>query len=304
MKKISYITVIFLAIICCATITSAETGFVDVPVNSVKQTTTITGLGLRPSYGPPEHFYTVFRIFPLVPGKRYEATLTFDAGTDMGYAHNWQDGDTASRDSVSFVGIGTGSGSREMKNKEERFLFTVDSQSTSNVLYVIVRSHKSWNIRFSVTDRLSGVTRDSQDRWGYYYVTDFDFNKTSPFLLKRGGYVASQTSIDSGTAKTRVIGPLSFYAGQFAGTMKLSKFSEKEGIVWLKIDGTNVEEILNAVFIGNEIKFFRTIDCRFNIPRPYTQVYTGQFSSDGSLSGSYSNDYESVIMYPWEAKKR
>ncbi|MEI8225979.1 MAG: hypothetical protein WCG82_08625 [Bacteroidota bacterium] len=303
-KKISYITVIFLAIICCATITSAETGFVDVPVNSVKQTTTKTGLGLPPSYGPPEHFYTVFRIFPLVPGKRYEATLTFDAGTDMGYAHNWQDGDPASRDSVSFVGIGTGSGSREMKNKEERFLFTVDPQSTANVLYVIMRSHKPWNIRFSVTDRLSGVTRDSQDRWGYYYVTDFDFNKTSPFLLKRGGYIAPQTSIDSGPAKTRVIGPLSFYAGQFAGTMKLAQFSEKEGIVWLKIDGTNVEEILNAVFIGNEVKFFRTIDCRFNIPRPHTQVYTGQFSSDGSLSGSYSNDYESVLMYPWEAKKR
>jgi hypothetical protein len=33
--------------------------------------------------------------------------------------------------------------------------------------------------------RPAGLTRDSQDRWGYYYVTDFDFDRTSPFLLTR-----------------------------------------------------------------------------------------------------------------------
>ncbi len=304
MKKISYMTVIFLSVIWFTTSASAKMGFVDVPVNSVQQTTTVTGVGLPPAYGSPEQFYTVFRIFPLAPGKRYEATLTYDAGTDMGYAHNWQDGDPLSKDNVSFVGIGTGTGTRQMKDKEEKFLFTVDTKSTSNVLYVIVRSYKPWNIRFSVTDRLSGVTRDSQDRWGYYYVTDFDVNKTAPFLLKRGGYFTPQKAEGTPAAKTRMIGPLSFYAGQFAGTMKLAQFTESEGIVWLKIGGTNVEEILNAVFRGNEIKFVRTIDCRFNAPRPYAQVYTGQISSDGSLSGSYLNDYESVLIYPWEARSR
>ncbi|MGB4600472.1 MAG: hypothetical protein WBI04_10950 [Trichlorobacter sp.] len=32
--------------------------------------------------------------------------------------------------------------------------------------------------------RSSGVTKDSQDRWGYYYVTDFDADRTASFLLK------------------------------------------------------------------------------------------------------------------------
>ena len=304
MKKIISAAVTFLTILGITTAAAAKTGFVDVPVNSVQQTTTITGIGLPPSYGPPEHFYTVFRIFPLVPGKRYEAMLTFDAGTDMGYGHNWQDGDPTTKDSVSFVGIGTGTGSREMKGKEERFLFTIDSRSTSNVLYVIVRSYRAWNIRFAVTDKLSGVTRNSQDRWGYYYVTDFDFSKTSPFLLKRGGYITPQTIAVPAAAKTRIIGPLPFYAGQFSGTIRLAQLSENEGIVWLKINGTNVEEILNAAFRGNEIKFIRTIDCRFNTPRSHAQVYTGQISTDGSLSGSYSNDYEPLLIYPWEAKSR
>jgi len=302
MKKILYCSLIILTIIGLATVAVAKIGYVDVPINSVQQVTTVTGIGLPPSFGPPEQFYTVFKIYPLIPGKRYEATLTYDAGTDMGYAHNWQDGEPTSRDALSFVGIGTGTGSRALKDKEDKFLFTVDSRSTSNVLYVIVRSHKAWNIRFSVTDRLSGVTRDSQDRWGYYHVTDFDFSKTAPFLLKRGGFVSPQTTAVSPSVKTRIIGPLSFNAGQFSGTMKFAQFSENEGIVWLKIDGTNVEEILNVGFRGNKINFTRTIDCRFNVPRPLAQVYTGQISADGSISGSYSNNNESVLIFPWEAR--
>ncbi|MGV8057475.1 MAG: hypothetical protein AB2L12_05505 [Smithellaceae bacterium] len=305
MKKIIYITVFFLTIIGFTTTVTAKTGFVDVPVNSAVQTRTITGIGLPPAYGPPEHFYTVLRIYPLVPGKRYEATLTYDAGTDMGYAYNWQDGDPTTKDSVSFVGIGSGTGSRELKNKEERFLFTVDPKSTSNVLYVIVRSYKVWDIRFAVTDKLSGVTRDSQDRWGYYYVTDFDFSKTSPFLLTRGGYIAPATSAGvSSFAQAKIAGPLPFNAGQFSGTMKYARLSENEGIVWLKINGSNVEEIVNAVFHSNGIKFVRTMDCRFNVVRPYAQIYTGLISSDGSISGNYFNDYEAVLIYPWEARNR
>lgn len=302
MKKVFYCLVVFLTIIGLSKGAVAKIGYVDVPINGVQQTTTVTGIGLPPSFGPQEQFYTVFRIYPLLPGKRYEATLTYDAGTDMGYAHNWQDGEPTSKDALSFVGIGTGTGSRAIKDKEEKFLFTVDSQSTSNVLYVILRSYKAWTIRFSVKDRLSGVTRESQDRWGYYHVTDFDFNKTSPFLLKRGGLVSPQTAEASPSVRTRIIGPLSFHAGQLAGTIKCLQFSENEGIVWLRVDGTNVEEILNAGFRGNEMKFVRTVDCRFNVPRPLVQVYTGQISADGSISGSYSNDYGSVLMFPWEAR--
>lgn len=305
MKKLIYIAVLFFTIISFPASANAKTGFVDVPLNTVAQTQTVTGIGLPSSYGPPEHFYTVFKIYPLAPGKRYEATLTYDAGTDIGYAHNWQDGDPTSKDSVSFIGIGTGTGSRELKNKEDRFLFTVDSKSTSNVLYVIVRSHKAWNIRFSVTDKLSGATRDSQDRWGYYYVTDFDFSKTSPFLLNRGGYIAPQTQAAlASPAKIKITGPLPFNAGQFSGTIKYVQLSENEGIVWLKINGTSVEEIVNAVFRGNEIKFVRTMDCRFNVARPYAQVYTGLILPDGSISGNYFNDYEAVLIYPWEARNR
>jgi hypothetical protein len=303
-KKIPYMTMIFIAIFCFATAAFAKMGFEEVPLNSVKQTTTVQGVGLPSSFGPPEHYYTVFKIFPLVPGKRYEATLVYDAGADMGYGLVWQDGDPSSKDFASFVGIGSGTGTRVMKDKEDKYLFTVDSQSTSNVLYFIVRSYKPWNIRFSVTDRLSGVTRDSQDRWGYYYVTDLDFNKNAPFLLKKGGYVSPQTTSGPPAAKIRMIGPLSFRAGQFTGTMKLAQFSQNEGVIWLKIDGSHVEEILNAVFRGNEIKFVRTIDCRFNASRPYAQIYTGQISPDGTLTGSYSNDYESVLVYPWEAGGR
>jgi hypothetical protein len=41
-------------------------------------------------------------------------------------------------------------------------------------------------VNIGVTDRLSGVNPNSQDRWGYYFVKDFDADRTSPFLLKLG----------------------------------------------------------------------------------------------------------------------
>ena len=96
------------------------------------------------------------------------------------------DGDPKGKDSFSFMGIGTGTGTREMKEKEAKYLFTVDSKSTAAFLYLVVRSNKPWDNSMGLADRLSGVTRDSQDQWGYYYVTDFDFDKNAPFLLTKG----------------------------------------------------------------------------------------------------------------------
>lgn len=302
MKKILFIITAF-GIIFSLTSAFARTGYVDTPVNSLQQVTTMTGVGLPASYRGTGEYHAVFKIFPVVPGKRYEATLTYDAGTSIGYGISFVDGDPSQRESISFVGIGTGTGSRVMNGKEEKYLFSIHPQSTSNVLYVVVGSHSPFNVRFSVTDSPTGVTKESKDRWGYLYVTDFHDRGTAPFLLTRGGYAgvpATTTTVPT----VRIIGPHAFQAGQLTGTLKWVQLTQTEGIVWLKVDGYNVEEILNAVIRGKEIKFVRTIDCRFNAPRAHAQVFTGQIAPDGTLSGSYFNDYESVLIYPWQTQKQ
>jgi hypothetical protein len=54
-------------------------------------------------------------------------------------------------------------------------------------MYLVVRSSQPWNLSVSLTDRLTpGLTTSSQDPWGYYFVTDFDLDRNSPFLLARG----------------------------------------------------------------------------------------------------------------------
>jgi hypothetical protein len=182
----------FLAVLVCAVLAiacataSAVPSYVEVPMNGTRQVDTVTGFGLPSFFGSAAEYYAVFKLGPFAPGRRYEATLTYDAGTDIGYATAWVDGDPAGKDFASFVGIGTGTGTREMKGKEEKFLFTVDAKSTSGALYLVVRSNKPWRLGVGVTDRASSLTRDSQDTWGYYYVADFDFDRTSPFLLTRG----------------------------------------------------------------------------------------------------------------------
>jgi hypothetical protein len=169
----------------------AASPFVEVPMNGSQVAETATGAGLPSYFGSAAEHFTVFRLGPFAPGRRYELTLTFDAGTDIGYATSWVDGDPWGKDHASFVGIGTGTGTRELKGKKEKFLFTVDAKSTSDTLYVVVRSSTAWKVGVAVTDRLTGVNRDSQDAWGYYYVNDFDFNRTAPFLLTRGGGAAA-----------------------------------------------------------------------------------------------------------------
>jgi len=302
MKRIIF-TAIALGIMFCFTSASAGVGYFDTPLNSPRVATTATGVGLPAAYRGTGEYHAVFRVFPVVPGKRYEATLAYDAGGNIGLGIAFVDGDPATRDSFSFVGIGFGTGTRQMKGKEEKYLFSVHPQSTSNVIYVVVGSHRPLNVRFSVTDRPSGVTKASKDPWGYYYVTDFDDSGNAPFLLKRGGYAAGPSTAAEGPA-VRIVGPHAFLAGQFTGTIRWAQLTPTEGIVWLKIDGYNVEEILNAVIRGREIKFVRTIDCRFNAPRAHGQVFTGQIAPDGTLSGSYFNDYEPLLIYPWQTQSK
>jgi hypothetical protein len=166
---------------------AAASGYIDVAPGQVKKAATTSGWTWMPNWlGGPDSFYVVYRLGPFTAGSRYEATLTFDAGTDIGYGISWLDGDPKNRDSLSFVGIGTGTGTREMKGAEAKYLFSVDPKSTAAFLYLVVRTNKPWDHAMGLADRLSGVTRDSQDKWGYYYVTDFDFSKNSPFLLTRG----------------------------------------------------------------------------------------------------------------------
>jgi hypothetical protein len=165
---------------------SASPPYVDVQPGTAKSAATQTGYTWMPGpFGGPDQNYAVFRLGPLAAGRAYAVTLTYDAGSDIGYGHSWVDGDPAGKDWASLVGIGTGTGTRQMKGKEEKFFFTVDPKSTSNLLYLLVRSSRPWNLAVGLADRPAGLTRDAQDRWGYYYVTDFDFDRTSPFLLTR-----------------------------------------------------------------------------------------------------------------------
>ena len=295
------IVVVSLALLLAAVFAVPEALVVDVPVGSAQAVTTATGAGVHSSFGSADEYFAVFRLFPVVPGKRYEATLTYDAGGDMGYGLAWMDGNPATRDWANFVGIGSGTGTREMKGAELKYLFSVAPQSSSNVLYVLVRSAKPWPIRFALTDRPTGVTPDSQNRWGYYYVSDFDADKYAPFLLSRGGVVSPPAAGGPTSSAVRLIGPLAFSAGKAAGTLRLLQFSEKEGVAWLRVEGTGVEEILNVVFKAGELKFVRTVDCRLGASQAYAQVFTGRIALDGTLAGSFARDDEPSLSYPWRA---
>jgi hypothetical protein len=195
-KRVVALVALAWALACVAA--HAAPSYVDVAVNSSRQTTTATGFSLPSFFGSAGDHHAVFRFAPLAPGGRYEVTLTYDAGSDIGYGHSWVDGDPMGQDYWSFVGIGTGTGTRELKGKEDKFLFTVDPRSTSNVLYLVVRSNKPWKLAAALTDRASGLTRDSRDKWGYTYVTDFDFDRTAPFLLTRGSPAAPVARSASG----------------------------------------------------------------------------------------------------------
>lgn len=160
-------------------------GFVPVPVHgSATVTTAPHPAGLPGMFGPRDYYYTLFKLTGLVPGQRYEATLGYESGTNIGYGHTWVDGNPLGSNYQHFTGIGTGTGSGPHRQSQQKFLFTVAPASSSRDLYVVFSSNRPLPVSFALT-LPSGVTRDSQDRWGYYYVTDFDADRTAPFLLRR-----------------------------------------------------------------------------------------------------------------------
>ncbi len=302
MKRTLFVFLACFVCLCIGSPAAARTGFHDLQVPSALDVTTVTGVKLPSFFGAPDQHYAIFKIWPVVHGKRYEATLTFDAGTDIGYATSWVDGDPWGKDFWSFVGIGTGTGTRVLKGKEEKFLFSIDPGSTSNVLYVLVRSHRPWNIRFGVTDSPSGVTNQSQDKWTYYYVKDFDADRNAPFLLKRGGVMTAAAGPASGF-QSRILGPFSFLTNTMRGTLKIVQFSESQGVAWLSVEGTGVEEIMAVEFKGGEIRFTRTVDCRFGLTRAITQSFTGNILSDSAIEGGYSGSDQPSTILPWQAQK-
>lgn len=163
----------------------APGSFVDVSLNSTKSTTTSAHpSGLPSFFGPKDHSYSLFRFVGLVPGQRYEATIAFESGTDIGYGHSWVDGNPFGTEYWSFTGIGSGTGTGPRRENRQTYLFTVAPGSSSRSLYLVFRSHKPMPLKVSLRHP-SGVTRESRDQYGYYFVTDFDADRTAPFLLKR-----------------------------------------------------------------------------------------------------------------------
>lgn len=183
---------IILLVVCFQAVASWAAAFIEVPLGGAKHVTTGAHPAALPSFfGPGDHHYAIFKFNGLVPGQRYEATISFESGTDIGYGHAWVDGDPFGRDYWSFTGIGSGTGTGPRRESQQKFLFTVDPKSSCGELYLVFRSHKPMGLRVSL-QRPSGVTRNSQDRYGYYYVTDFDLDRTSPFLLKRCAALTAQ----------------------------------------------------------------------------------------------------------------
>ena len=169
-----------------AGLAQAQTGIVDLPPGgSAAVQTSVLSAPVATAFGAPSDPKAVFRLGPLAPGRRYPFTFTYDAGGDVGFSHAWVDGSPFGRDWHSFMGIGTGTGTRPMPGKEAKYLFSVDAGSTSRHLFIVLRTSQPFPVKVALTDRPSGLTPQSQDRWGYHFVSDFDADRTSPFLLKR-----------------------------------------------------------------------------------------------------------------------
>lgn len=184
MKKKLVLAVTAMLIWCLSGVAAASGGIVELTPGAERAVNTAKIGGLPAMFGGAEYFYSVIRLGRLAAGQRYEVTLTFESGTDIGYAHTWVDGNPFGSDFAHFVGIGSGTGTGPKRESQQKFLFTVDPKSSSGDLYLVFRSHRPMPLRVAL-QRPSGVTKNSQDRWGYYYVTDFDADRTAPFLLKR-----------------------------------------------------------------------------------------------------------------------
>ena len=190
MQTLLKLLMVFFPLTLGASAAEVHGNFVDIGVNTEKRVTTVQGLvGLPASLGPVGEYQAVLRLAPLVAGRKYEATLTFNAEPEhtIHYRHAWVDGDPFGKDWSSLVGMATGTGTREpKKDKQEKFLFTIDAKSTSGTLYIPLSSSKPFTFRFRLSDKLTGVHSNSRDHWGETFVNDFDANRVAPFLLKRG----------------------------------------------------------------------------------------------------------------------
>ena len=164
----------------------AHAQVVDVPLGGVRQVTTGALPNLPGTFGSANDPKALFRLGPLVPGKRYMVTLTYNEGTNIGFAHSWVDGNPLGKNWSSMTGIGSGTGSRMTQGKEDKFLFTVHPASTSNRLFLVLRSTgRPLEMKVSLGEAPAGLSRESKDARGYYNVTDFDFDRTAPFKLTR-----------------------------------------------------------------------------------------------------------------------
>lgn len=181
-RVLLYSMVVFLAV---AAALAAAPGPVNVAVGGEVSLTTVKGYPLPGFFGGPDRFYSVVRLGPLEPGRRYEFTLTYDAGDNIGYGVSWEDGNPLESNYKHFLGTGTGTSTRVMPGYQEKSLFTVHPNSTSRYLYVVINSSVAWKCRVGITATLSGATPASMNKWGYYFVNDFDANRYSPFLLER-----------------------------------------------------------------------------------------------------------------------
>ncbi len=296
MKKLALAVALLLAFGLAQT-ASAEV-FYDLPVNSAKSIVTENAT-LPTGFGPRNQYYVVFRIGPVVPGKRYEATLGFQSGSDTGFGMAWVDGDPRQK-YASFLGIGSQTGTGQVRPMETKYLFSVDPRSTSDVLFLVIRSDKPWNINMTMADRTT-VTRDSRDRWGYYNVTDFDFDKNSPFLLTRGGQFAAAGP--GGKSSFRILGPFNLQGQGLRGTIKIAQISDSQGAVWLNIEGGGIEEVMNVEFQGDDFKFTRSLDCRQGYASPVRQTFSGRIFSKSALQGSYIRDDQPSGIFPWQAQE-
>jgi hypothetical protein len=166
-------------------VTPAASPHLTLAPGETRRADTARAAWMPSAFGSSTYHYIVFRLAPLAAGRRYEMTLTYDAGTDVSYALSWVDGDPAAADWRSFTGVGTSTGRQALPGKQEKYLFSVDAKSTSSAMYVVVRSDVPWNLSLSLTDKPTGVTPASKDKWGFFYVNDFDADRTSPFLLTR-----------------------------------------------------------------------------------------------------------------------
>ncbi|MGE0156535.1 MAG: hypothetical protein AB7T17_05865 [Geobacter sp.] len=200
---------------CCLTGGAWAAEVVEVPLNATASVTTgAHPAGLPSFFGPSDYSYAIFRFTGLTPGQRYEATISYESGTDIGYGHSWVDGTPFGTDYRSFTGIGTGTGSGPRRESQQKFLFTIDPASSCGELYLVLKSSRPMALRVSL-QRPSGVTKDSQDRYGYYYVTDFDLDRSAPFLLKRCTANAGtpSSSLSSGFVEVPVNGNASVTTG-------------------------------------------------------------------------------------------